>query len=78
MSTERAPHTTDDGTTDDDSPRYSTADAAAYLGTSVWTIRRYAGEGALRGYRIGSSKRGQLRFRRADLDALLTDARGRA
>lgn len=56
-------------------PRVSTADrwitqpeATNYLGVTDRTLRRYVAEGRLPAYRLGKRL---LRFRQADLDALL-------
>ncbi|MGV9712096.1 helix-turn-helix domain-containing protein [Gordonia sp. NPDC003424] len=56
-----------------DAPRhyFTSTQAAESLGVAEWTIRRYARDGVLRAYRVGLSDRGQLRFRRHDLDAQL-------
>lgn len=51
-------------------PRYiPLGEAADYLGFSERSLRRYIAEGRLPAYRLGPR---QLRFKRADLDALVT------
>ena len=44
-------------------------EAAAYLGVAKVTLRRWTTDGQLRCVRVG--KRGDRRFRRADLDAYI-------
>lgn len=49
----------------------STKDAAAYLGVSKDALRGYRRRGLVRAYRIRGSR--LIRFKRADLDALLEE-----
>lgn len=50
-------------------PLLTTEDAARILACSVFTIRRWVKEGKLKGTRLPG---GQLRFRRADLEGVMT------
>jgi len=47
---------------------YTSSQAAAYLGVSLATVRRWSNDGHLRGYRTPG---GQRRFSREQLDAFL-------
>jgi excisionase family DNA binding protein len=49
----------------------SPGQAAQVLGIHVNTIRRWSGEGVLKAYRVGS--RGDRRFKRVDVETLLTE-----
>ena len=51
-----------------DEPLLRTADAATILGVSDETLRRWVGDGKIRHVKLPS---GQVRFRRADLAAVL-------
>lgn len=57
---------------DETEPYLTTREAAEYLSLSEFAVRRHVGAGRLAALRVGTSARGQLRFRRADLDGLLT------
>jgi excisionase family DNA binding protein len=46
---------------------------AGQLGFSVDTVLRWTREGKLPAYRISGTKRGRLRYREADLEALLAE-----
>lgn len=49
---------------------YTAGEACAYLGIVRPTLTRWVTGGKLRAYRLGGV-RGELRFKRADLDALI-------
>jgi excisionase family DNA binding protein len=46
-------------------------EVANLLGIHINTVRRWEDKGALKGYRVGT--RGDRRFRREDIDSLLTE-----
>ena len=54
----------------------SMAQATALLGVHHQTIRRYVRGGHLPAYRIGPTATGLLRFKRGDVEALLTRVGG--
>jgi len=52
---------------------FTSSQAAAYLGVSLATVRRWSNDGHLRGYRTPG---GQRRFSRAQLDGFLDSLTG--
>ncbi len=73
MHTVRAMHTNDNHRPPE---LLTTAQAAARIGVSVRTIHRLRERGLLRAQRLAGSS--HLRFRAADVDAMLTPADGEA
>lgn len=56
-------------------PKYlTTRQAAEYLGISTYVVRKYITKGILKAERLGTSKRGQLRIKTADVKKLLVPA----
>jgi excisionase family DNA binding protein len=49
----------------------TTSEVARILNVHINTVRRWSNQGALKSYRIGS--RGDRRFRKDDVDALLNN-----
>ena len=52
------------------------AEAACYMRCAIKTLYNYKCSGKLRGYNRGNSRKGELLFRKSDLEAFIVGKRG--